>query len=363
MVRITLELIRKRTEHHDGPLDQLQEIALHQYKIRKIETLNQLCPRLQILLLQNNKITKIEGLQRLKSLKYLNLALNRITRLENMESLESLQKLDLTVNFIYDYRDFKCLSGLTRFEELHVLGNPCESSPYFRQYVLVQLMHLKRFNGEEVTRAERIQASQLIHQKIDEINQMKFEKQNPNWAEESENSDYTENDSNTRIKRAAEQTAHEECALKIIEKKREKGMLLNDQIMQWNDTSFRQEIELLDQTQEVLLKIYLPEHLSTEYVTVDVETDWVFVKIKEKTMQLRLPHKVKIDQARVVRVMVTGVLKVYMPVWDDDKIIVYKPIEKKLPKQEIQTIAADKEEKNDQKAEEEDLPEDLPDLV
>lgn len=40
MVRITLELIRKRTEHHDGPLEELVEIALHQFKIRKIETLN-----------------------------------------------------------------------------------------------------------------------------------------------------------------------------------------------------------------------------------------------------------------------------------------------------------------------------------
>ena len=40
MVKIDLTLVRKRSEHHDGPLQELEEIALHQFKIRKIEFLN-----------------------------------------------------------------------------------------------------------------------------------------------------------------------------------------------------------------------------------------------------------------------------------------------------------------------------------
>jgi protein TilB len=51
-------------------------------------------------LLQNNIISKIENLNKLKELEYLNLALNNISKIENLEGCESLRKLDLTVNFI-----------------------------------------------------------------------------------------------------------------------------------------------------------------------------------------------------------------------------------------------------------------------
>jgi hypothetical protein len=81
-------------------------------------------------------------------------------------------------------------------------------------------MNLKRLNGTEITRAERIQASQLISQKLEEINLFKFSPPPLYWEEESKNSDYDENDANTRIKRAAEQTAKDEVNLKQIEKKR-----------------------------------------------------------------------------------------------------------------------------------------------
>jgi protein TilB len=37
MVKITAEELRKRAEHNDGCLSTLEEIALHQLDIRKIE--------------------------------------------------------------------------------------------------------------------------------------------------------------------------------------------------------------------------------------------------------------------------------------------------------------------------------------
>lgn len=86
MVKITLDLLRKRSEHNNSILDTLEEIALHQYMIRKIELIGDVCRNLQILLLQNNKIRRIENLSTLKKLKYLNLAINRVTKLENLAS-------------------------------------------------------------------------------------------------------------------------------------------------------------------------------------------------------------------------------------------------------------------------------------
>lgn len=94
MPPITLELLRKRSEHNDGVVSSLeasksasrlacfdlrrtgpcplssvwlsdrtlsrpQEVSLHQQDIERIEGLGQLCKHLKILLLQNNLIGKL----------------------------------------------------------------------------------------------------------------------------------------------------------------------------------------------------------------------------------------------------------------------------------------------------------------
>lgn len=91
MVRITLELMRKRAEHNEGDLASLEEISLHQQDIERIELLDKASKHLKILYLQNNIIPRIENLTRLKELDYLNLALNNISVIENLASCESLR--------------------------------------------------------------------------------------------------------------------------------------------------------------------------------------------------------------------------------------------------------------------------------
>lgn len=66
MPPITEQLLVRRAEHNDGCLRTLQEVALHGQGIERIEVLGQLCAHLRILLLQNNLISKIQGLHRLK---------------------------------------------------------------------------------------------------------------------------------------------------------------------------------------------------------------------------------------------------------------------------------------------------------
>lgn len=55
-MRITEELIRRKSEHNEDTLENLEEIALHQLEIEKIELIDRLCKDLKILLLQNNLI-------------------------------------------------------------------------------------------------------------------------------------------------------------------------------------------------------------------------------------------------------------------------------------------------------------------
>ena len=66
----------------------LEELSLHQEEIEEINgVLGASCRRLKILYLQNNIIGKMENLQHLKDLQYLNLALNNITRIEGLRFL------------------------------------------------------------------------------------------------------------------------------------------------------------------------------------------------------------------------------------------------------------------------------------
>lgn len=70
----------------------------------------------------------MEGLNKLKELEYLNLALNNISMIEGIDGCESLRKLDMTVNFI-DLEDLEeSMVNLRKNEsirELFLTGNPC----------------------------------------------------------------------------------------------------------------------------------------------------------------------------------------------------------------------------------------------
>ncbi|XP_060537813.1 dynein axonemal assembly factor 11 isoform X5 [Pantherophis guttatus] len=160
MVRITEELVRQRAEHNNCELFSLEEVSLHQQDIEKIEHLDKWCRNLKILYLQNNLISKIENVSRLKKLEYLNLALNNIEKFENLEGCEDLQKLDLTANFIGELSSVKILKNNIHLEELFLVGNPCTDFEGYRQFVAATLQQLRFLDCKEITRSERIRALQ-----------------------------------------------------------------------------------------------------------------------------------------------------------------------------------------------------------
>lgn len=173
---ITLDLIRKRSEHNQSLISNLEEIALHQEELLSIgPVLPRACgSSLKILLLQNNVIQRMDPkeFKYFKVLEYLNLALNCIQAVEGIGHLEFLTKLDLTLNFISIgslKASMECLSSLRSLRELFLIGNPFldENKGGWekkrgRMYVVAKLPGLEYLDGEEITKSERIRAKQMI---------------------------------------------------------------------------------------------------------------------------------------------------------------------------------------------------------
>ncbi|XP_044075738.1 dynein axonemal assembly factor 11 isoform X2 [Siniperca chuatsi] len=164
MVYITEDMVRRRAEHNECEIFSLEEVSLHQQDIERIQHLDRWCRDLRILYLQNNLIPRIENLGRLKKLEYLNLALNNIEVIENLEGCESLQKLDLTVNFVGRLSSVESLKRNVHLTELFLVGNPCAEFEGYRQYVVASLPQLKWLDGTEISRSERIRASQGLEE-------------------------------------------------------------------------------------------------------------------------------------------------------------------------------------------------------
>jgi protein TilB len=324
MVEITETLIRKRSEHNEGVLWSLQEVALHQFKIERINrVLERRCRQLKILLLQNNRIRQIENVHGLKDLRYLNLALNRITRIDNLSQCEFLAKLDLTANYVYDLRDVRRLRDNHHLSELFLMGNPAADHPLYRPFVIATLPTLKSLDAKEISRTERAQAiARYDAELLPAIESASWS--TPAIREDAD--DYEDSDPDViegkkvggpdPDKVAAAQAVAERRT--AAQKARERAEEELGRIIQCNEPGldFRFEEDTSFSPHEVVLTVDVPPFLSTGLIDVQTHPTHVEVTVKSKLIRLALPCEVRPDhpRARVLRATATGALKVYMPV-------------------------------------------------
>jgi protein TilB len=167
MPEITRALLRKRAEHNEGMIGTLEELTLHQEELESInEVLGSTCRKIKILYLQNNIIKKIQNLNHMKELEYVNLALNNISKIEGLQSCEFLKKLDLTANFL-DVDQLEAsidhLIPRDRLRELYLMGNPAEAEwPDFQSFIIAKLPQLATLDGTEITKSMQIVARQKL---------------------------------------------------------------------------------------------------------------------------------------------------------------------------------------------------------
>ena len=114
----------------------------------------------------------MEGLTKLKELEYLNLAVNNVKKIEGIRMCESLAKLDLTLNFI-DVEDLEesvdNLMECGEIQDVYLTGNPCCSWEGYKEYVIGRVSQLKRLDGEEITKSQRLDARQKVKQLTDKL--------------------------------------------------------------------------------------------------------------------------------------------------------------------------------------------------
>lgn len=107
--------IKAVLEKHDD-----MDMLVIRGKLKKIEGLEKL-KNLKFLFLNNNKIEKIEGLDNLENLLFLDLSRNKIKKIEGLENLRKLKHLDLNNNSI---EKIEGLGNLTQLEFFNLFRNP-----------------------------------------------------------------------------------------------------------------------------------------------------------------------------------------------------------------------------------------------
>jgi protein TilB len=351
MAPLTRDLIRRKSEHNEGTMADLEEISLHQLEIEKIENIDTLCRKLRILYLQNNIIGKMQNLRHLKELRYLNLALNNITRIQGLQSCEFLEKLDLTVNFIdVDHlaSSIHHLKQNKQLRELYLVGNPCCDWDGCFEFVIASLPGLVQFNGKDITRSQRIVATQKLEELRCELDVLaRAKRREKGVSEEDDDDDHADeeeeiielpalnpNDECEHTPQVRTQIYREMAEEKSEKDKREKDRLPRERhwatehetavsdarenaffedgrVRQCNESKL--PFKLDEDKTNVFLTVPVPRFVDTSLLFCDVQPKYVTVIVKNKVLRLALPEEVKSDDSKSERSTTTGELKLIMP--------------------------------------------------
>ncbi|SBT80958.1 leucine-rich repeat protein, putative [Plasmodium malariae] len=314
-MKLDLELIKKKSEHNEGLIEELEEISLHQLQIKKIECINIHCRNLKILLLQNNLIEKIENLSQMKKLEYLNLALNNITVIENLEKCESLRKLDLTLNFIDVSTIERSINNLKKNEklkELYMMGNPCASWEHVKFFIIFHLENLQVLDGSDILMSDRIKSKQNI------VSVLKTLEEEKKKCRLNENEPYDSINKRKEIYEEIEQNEMEQEKNENKNKNRnaEKEILpvYTDEgdIRQCNEGHYKFMFDEYSSRKFTFLKLFLPKYLCNSLIKIDININYVRCIIKNKLFQIKLNDCILTDFTKIYRKKYNGELHIKM---------------------------------------------------
>lgn len=115
------------------------------------------------------ELTTLDGIAELASASlwqperfvYLDLSGNKLTSVQELASLTTLRILYLQGNRIEDVRALAPLRALESLDSLSIAGNPLVAQEHYRQWIIVNLPQVKRIDKQAVTRFDREDAETL----------------------------------------------------------------------------------------------------------------------------------------------------------------------------------------------------------
>ena len=137
----------------------LTSLSLRQNQITKIENLDNL--NLEELNLSQNEITRISGLSRLPCLNNLDLSKNHIQHLVGLQNIDSLRFLNLSLNNIVKVLQLQFIERLNLLTELDFSFNPIQNKKHYRSQVLYHIPQLRQLDGVEIIAEEKAKSENL----------------------------------------------------------------------------------------------------------------------------------------------------------------------------------------------------------
>ncbi|KAL4450147.1 hypothetical protein ABPG77_010816 [Micractinium sp. CCAP 211/92] len=159
-----------------NPVNQY-EIDLRANRIAAIENLGATENQFDSIDLSDNSIVRLEGFPKLPRLQCLHLSNNRINRIaRNLEeAIPKLEWLILTNNRLANLQDLDSLSTLPRLRFLSLLDNPVTKQPHYRLYVIARCKKLKMLDFRKVKLTEREEAERMYGAAPEQAAQTTFE--------------------------------------------------------------------------------------------------------------------------------------------------------------------------------------------
>ena len=156
---------------HEGYRQQLTELFCANSGVTRLEPDKMLrFMNLEVLWLNDNKLSKLKGLEHNFRLKQLYLHNNRLATITNasccLPKLHHLELLQLENNLLQDLKaTLKVLQGLPFLTHLYLAGNPLANEHNYRASIIYALPQLELLDSSIVTTAEREAAVKLYEAK------------------------------------------------------------------------------------------------------------------------------------------------------------------------------------------------------
>ncbi|GIY18570.1 protein tilB homolog [Caerostris darwini] len=266
MATITEDLLRKCAEHNECEIFSLEEVSLHQRNIEKIEHIDRWCRDLKILYLHSNLISKI--------------------------GCESVNKLDFTANFIGELTSIESLQDNYNLEELYLTGNPCTDFEGYREFVIVTLPQLKKYNQ--------------IRKEI--LEQEKRYLKNVKGYNADISTEFEDDDKN-------DENHDDESKINEVKKPKVPRKLITDDGRILNANEAKLDFQFVNDEDNNCFKLDLAvfRFLDSSLLEADVQPNYVRVKVNGKFFQLLLPEEIHPDMSTCQRSQTTGHLLITMP--------------------------------------------------